>query len=442
MRELFVTGGVDSSSCVTVGIGWAIEQVLGGMTRHALERYNTKVLQTIQSAYDQTDVLRPLLQRNYDMSGLSVTLLCDRMVSTFNISSLYLRASIKVCLFGQCVGLALVKLPCLLLANLFLWLHLLYHHPTRKPSGSWTFDLEWSELTVKMAIRKLRHPGLVGNDLLVVLYQVAQFKSGPLACKLPIDDSVAHDDHPRLAELLVTAFALYHVDGIQVMEHQDIHILGLATVTFERVHPSLSSAVVNLTIDENRCRFSVNATAQCQQDPDGAWHAAYLVQYAIATDNKWLLEASLDCINHIVDVPHIEVLKNMAYAAGCAIALHSGRTYPDIQDNPYWNWIVLTRTSVERLAWCQHDRSSRTCYCWLTRFLIMSPETAAQLYTVDAKRSIIVVATSEDDGADVLRGVRETANAFVRLSSQSQIITNSTQFQRTNRRIIVAGTMQ
>ncbi|CAO3588455.1 unnamed protein product [Absidia cylindrospora] len=377
------------------------------------------------------------------MSGLSVTLLCDTMISTFNLS-FFLWIGIKIVILAQHSNFSFVKALCLYLANLSLWCHpLLYDHPTKHPSESWAFDLEWSELTVTMAIRELCSPGLFGDALLMVLYDISQFKSGPLACKLPIDNKAKMatcDDKANLAELLVAAFALYNVDGRQVMEHQDINVLGLATVMFECVDDMPSFVTISLYINEIMLQFSVNATAQCQQDLNGAWDAAYLIQYAIATDNQWLLRASKDRINHIVNVPHTQDLRDMAYADGCAISTNNrGRTYPDIRNSQYWDWILTNFAHHKRLAWCQHHTiSPRMCHCWLTHFLIMSPETATQLYDLHAQRSIIVVARNEDEGAHILESRTGTEDAFVRLSSQSEIITNSTHFKDANS-IVLAG---
>ncbi|ORZ11550.1 hypothetical protein BCR42DRAFT_395208 [Absidia repens] len=450
-----------SFSLAIISVLLSTEQALGGIARDALKSYNIKVLRTIQSSYDQTDLLRPLLHANHDMSGLSVTLLCDMMISTFNISSLCLWTGIKICLFGHYSGFALIQIPCLFLSNISLWCHsLMYYHPTQTPSGSWTYDLEWSELAVRMSIRELCHPSLFGDNLLTVLYEVSQFKSGPLACKLPIDDNTTTastcDDKPSLAELLVAAFALYNVNGRQVVQHQEIHLLDdLATVTFECVDAFYPSFVtINLATNTTMLQFSINATAQCQQqeDANGPSNAAYLIQYAIATDNEWLLSA-VSSMAHLDDdtgekgVPPTQVLKDMAYAAGSAIAIYRrGTAYKGVQNSPYWHWILTNFTYRDRLAWCQHHNnnnniSSRRCHCWLTHFLIMSPEAATQLYGVHAKRNIIVVEWTEDDGAHVLGAVTETATAFVRLSSQSQILTNSTQFRRTNR-IVLAGAIQ
>ncbi|ORZ11549.1 hypothetical protein BCR42DRAFT_395207 [Absidia repens] len=462
MVDIF--GSVDPGALVLtiIAVLLGIEQALGGIAKDAMKNYNIKVLRTIQSSYDQTDLLRPLLQTNHDMSGLSVTRLCDMMISNFHISSICLWTGIKLCLFGQRSGFALIQIPCIFLSNVF---HFLYskinRHSTENPAGSWAFDLEWSELTVKMAIQELCSPGLFGDELLTVLYKVAQFKSGPLACKLPIDDNTITtttcNDKPSLAELLVAAFALYNVDGRQVVQHHDIHVLDdLSTVTFECVDAFYPSFVtVNLAINTTLLQFSINATAQCQrEDENGPSNAAYLIQYAIATDNEWLLSASMDRLDDDTSgkgVPPTQVLKNMAYAAGSAIAIsHRGTAYRGVQNSQYWHWILTNFTYRDRLAWCQHHHhnnnnsnniSPRRCHCWLTHFLIMSPEAATQLYGVHAKRNIIVVDWTEDDGARVLRAVTETATAFVRLSSQAQILTNSTQFRRTNR-IILAGVMQ
>ncbi|CAO3588456.1 unnamed protein product [Absidia cylindrospora] len=441
---------IDSAALALTIIGaiWGIEQMLGNIARDALESYNTKVLRTIQTSYDQTDVLQPLLRKKYDMSGLSVTLLCDTMISTFNLSFL-LWMSIKIAIFAQHSNFLFVKITCLHLANVFLWYHSLVYDEFHSvlygyPTTSVSFDLEWSELTVKIAIQELCSPGLFGDGFLMILYDISQFKSGPLACKLPFDKNptTTCDNKVSLAELLVTAFALYNVDGSQVIEKQDINVLGLATVMFECVDEMPSFVTISLSINEIMLQFSINATAQCQQDSKGAWDAAYLIQYAIATDNQWLLRASKDRINHIVDVPHTEDIKTMAYAAGSAIALHSRRTYPEFKDNQYWDWIFTHFTDPSRLPWCQHHTSSfRKCHCWLTRFLIMSPETAAKLYDLHDKRSIIVVANNEDEGAHILETeTGKVKGLFVRLSHQSEIITNSTQFQRTNRIILVGAT--
>ncbi|ORZ11547.1 hypothetical protein BCR42DRAFT_469303 [Absidia repens] len=446
-------GQIDPAAFALAIIGtiWAIEQGLAGFANNWTRRYNIRVLRTIQSSYDQTDLLRPLRRKNHDMSSLSVTLLCAMMVTTFNISSDLLRMGITLCLFAQHANFSLVKILFLGLANMCLRLHVwdLHHDDVlRKPCRSWAFDLEWSELTVKMAIRELCNPGLFGDDLLMILYEVAQFKSGPLACKLPIDDNVTTtslDDEVSLGELLVAAFALYNVEGSQVIERHDIDVLGLATVTFEQVNPDNQSLVfVSLTIREVLLQFSVNATMQCHQGANCASNAAYLIQYAAATGNRWLLSASMDCIDDKVESnsPYVDDLKNMAYAAGCAIAInHYGKVSTDIQTNPYCDWIHTNFIYRARLPWCQHHTSPRRCHCWLTHFLIMSPETATRLYGANAKRNIIVVAKTEEEGAHVLQSVTGTAAAFVRLSSQSQILTNSTQFRRA-KRIVLAGATQ
>lgn len=133
---------------------------------------------------------------------------------------------------------------------------------------------------MKIAIEELRSQ-IFGDNLLSILYQVSQSKSEPLACKLPLEG--ISDDKVSIAELLVTAFALYNVDGRQVVEKRDIQVLNLATVTFERVDVFYSRFVaVNIYIDEIILQFSINALAQCKSNAD----TAYLIQYAIATDNK------------------------------------------------------------------------------------------------------------------------------------------------------------
>ncbi|CAO3588453.1 unnamed protein product [Absidia cylindrospora] len=311
-----------------IGTVWAIEQGLAGFATNWLRRYNIKVLRTIQSSYDQTDLLRPLRRKNHDMAVPSCW-----------------HHHVPLCSTRQ---LFTGENPLLGLANVFYRLHVWEHDdPLQRPCGSWAFDLEWSELTVKMAIRELCNPDLFGDDLLAILYHVSQYKSGPFACKLPSDNNnnathaAADGDQVSLAELLVTAFALYHMDGSQVIERRNIDVLGLATVTFEQAKSDSKSLVaVNLSIKEVMLQFSVNATAQCQQETSCASNAAYLIQYAAATGNRWLLMASLDRINHIVDVPGTDDLKNMAYAAGSGIALNGrGRTYTDIQNAHYDEWV-------------------------------------------------------------------------------------------------------
>ncbi|ORZ11548.1 hypothetical protein BCR42DRAFT_395206 [Absidia repens] len=437
-------GQIDPAAFALAIIGtiWAIEQGLAGFATDRLRRYNTKVLSTIQSSYDQTDLLRPLRRKNYDMSGLPVTLLCSMMVSTFNISSWFLRAGITICILAQHANFSLTKILLLGFANVFYRLHHWEHNGLmRRPCGSWAFDLEWSELTVKMAIRELCNPDLFGDDLLAVLYHVSQFKSGPLACKLPFDKNDTHsDDEVSLAELLVTAFALYHVDGKKVIEKHDIDVLGLATVRFEKAKSdSHSLVVVSISIKEVILQFSVNATAQCQQERSCASNAAYLIQYAGATGNRWLSMASWERINQMNLPGVVDDLKDMADAAGHAIAInHHGKVFTGIQNNHYRNWIHTNFTYRARLPWCQHRAFPRRCHCWLTHFLIMSPEMATRLYGIYVKRNIIVVARNENEGVEILESVPGTSAAFVRLSSQRQIIANSTQFKRTNR-IVLAG---
>ncbi|CAO3588454.1 unnamed protein product [Absidia cylindrospora] len=439
MGDIF--GTVDPASLFFAIVSVIFSEFLfRGTANDGIKKYNVKVLCTIQFSYDQTDIYRPLRNMGCDLSNISVTRLCGRMTYAFNTSYL-LRFGTFLSIHSQRFNSAIIILGCLAVSNFCHWLH---SWKTRIAPGLWTFDLEWSELTVTMAIEELRDPGRFGDTLLKVLYKVTQLKSGPFACKLPIDDNspVHDDDAPTLAELLVATFALYNVDGPQVVEHQEIRIVNLATLTFERVDEFRPSLVaVNVTIETVMTQFAVNATAQCQQDSDGASNAAYLIQYAIATDNHWLLPLSLAHIDNMVNVPHTHVLREMARAAGNGIALYRRRvTHQDIRNSTYWDWLTANFSFVTPLAWCQHHTiSPNRCHCWLTHFLIMSPEVAAQLYVGKAQRNIIAVTRNEEEGAIALQRRDETRRAFVRLSTQSQNLANSPQFKRTDRIILAVA---
>lgn len=138
-----IFGQIDPASFALAIIGtlWGIEQGLGGITKNALKRFNTKTLGIIQSSYDRTDILRPLLRHKHDISDISVSLLCDMLVSTFNISSLPLRIGIKICILAQSSTFSLIKIILLLFANHFLFLHSLIHY-NQSPDGAWVFDVE------------------------------------------------------------------------------------------------------------------------------------------------------------------------------------------------------------------------------------------------------------------------------------------------------------
>lgn len=433
MESIF--GQIDPASFALAIIGtlWGIEQGLGGITKNALKRFNIKTLGIIQSSYDRTDILRPLLRHKHDISDISVSLLCDVLVSTFNISSLPLRIGIKVCILAQNSTFSLIKIILLLFANHFLFLHSLIYY-NQSPDGAWVFDVEWSELTVKVAIEELRSQ-IFGDNLLSILYQVSQSKSGPLACKLP--SKCASDDKISISELLITAFALYNVDGRQVVEERDIQVLNLATVTFERVDVFNSKFVaVNISIDEIILQFSIDALAQCESIAD----IAYLIQYAIATDNEWLFNASTDFLPEEIDNPFDQKLIDMAYAAGRAIAINCrGTTDVTMEKSTYSNWINDNFIYNTRLPWCQHNSSLKNCHCWLTCFQIMDAGTTTLLYGHISERDVIAVCMNEDEAVQELESLAITAAAYVRLSSQSQNIINSTQFKRTKRIVIASS---
>ncbi|KAG1172663.1 hypothetical protein G6F70_001877 [Rhizopus microsporus] len=433
MESIF--GQIDPASFALAIIGtlWGIEQGLGGITKNALKRFNTKTLGIIQSSYDRTDILRPLFRHKHDISDISVSLLCDMLVSTFNISSLPLRIGIKICILAQNSTFSLIKIILLLFANHFLFLHSLIYY-NQSPDGAWVFDVEWSELTVKIAIEELRSQ-IFGDNFLSILYQISQSKSGPLACKLPSKGTP--NDKVNIAELLITAFALYNVDGRQVVEKRDIQVLNLATVTFERANVFYSKYVaVNISIDEIILQFSINALAQCKDESD----AAYLIQYAIATDNKWLLNASTDFLPEEIDGPFDQTLIDMAYAAGHAIAIYCrGTTDVTMEKSAYSNWINDNFIYNTRLPWCQHNSSLRKCHCWLTCFQIMDTEAAALLHSSLSERDIIIVCMNEDEAVQELESLAMTAADYVLLSSQSQNIINSTQFKRTDRIVIASS---
>ncbi|ORE10566.1 hypothetical protein BCV72DRAFT_238697 [Rhizopus microsporus var. microsporus] len=403
MESIF--GQIDPASFALAVIGtlWAIEQGLGGITKNAMKRFNTKTLGIIQSSYDRTDLLRPLLRHKHDISDISVSLLCDMLVSTFNITSLPLRVGIKICILAQNSTFSLIKIIFLLFANHFLFLHSLIYR-NQSPDGAWVFDVEWSELTVKIAIEELRSH-IFGDNFLSILYEVSQSKSGPLACKLPSENTF--DDNVGIAELLITAFALYNIDGRQVVEKRDIQVLNLATAMFERVNVFYSKfATVSISIDEIILQFSINALAQ-----------------------YFLLHQEVE-----------EALMDMAYAAGHAIAInYRGTTDVAMEKSTYSNWINDNFIYNTPFPWCQHNSSFRKCHCWLTRFLIMDAETAITLYGDYSERDVIVVCMNEDEAVQKFESLAETAAAFVQLSSQSQNIINSTQFKRTDRIVIASS---
>ncbi|ORX62667.1 hypothetical protein DM01DRAFT_1003130 [Hesseltinella vesiculosa] len=439
MSSIF--GQVDPAAffLAVAGVVLTLEQGVSPIANKALKNYNIRMLRLLQRSYDQTNLALPLMRINHDMSDMSVSILIDMLIMTFNISSMPLWLSIKMCIIAQRSTLSVVKLIFVQFANLFFWIHTIVCR-NDKPIGLWVYDLEWHQLTVKAAIEELRSP-VFGDGVLNVLYQISKSKSGPYACKLPLQKNRSavvgkYDmDEVSLAELLITAFALYNIDGHLVTEKQDIQVLNQATVLFHCLDVVDDSFVsVTIYIGETIFQFSINAASQRRDIED----RAYLLQYACATKNEWLRRAAtgdFQDAGDLDDQPEKRDLIDMAYAAGYAISTSKhGAGNRELVNDFLSNWVDNNFFHNAPLPWCQHAHGIK-CHCHLSCFLIMDPISRCTLVRHGTRNVIVVTA----DEKEAIQKLGEQGYGAVQLASQSQIIVNSSQFKRTSKRILVVA---